>query len=104
MQSWLLCVGLAEADKGPTPFIFVGKITTVNPQERTFKMKPMRCRIHPWTAACAKAVWYMPSRNQVNEEYPHYAVLGYVKSWTKNGKIPAPVQRGISERAIMWCE
>ena len=95
-------VGLAETTEGPSPYIFVGKIISVDTQTRTFEMKPWRCRQNPWDAACVNAMWYKVRGKVAPQQNPHYAVLCYAAKWNGSGYMPKDVKNSIKERNIEW--
>ena len=96
------CVGLAETTKGPSPYIFVGKITHVDPVGKTLNIKPLHCTEDTWSKDCLHGGWFIhpqdPTQNQ-----PHYAIMGYAKKLNRNNKLPRALINKVEERTnIVW--
>ena len=98
----LTVVGLAESTEGPSPYIFVGKILSVDPEKRTFRMQRWQCNKDTWLATCLEGKWFAPQGRSDDQEYPHYSVLKYIKSVNKSGTLPKQVIRDIEDRNISW--
>ena len=97
------CIGLIETSAGPSPYLFVGKITAVNPDERTFKYKPYKCVVNPWTPACLDKPWHTHPQT-IEEENPHYAVMKYFRNLKANKAIPKAAVDAVRNRRIQWPE
>jgi hypothetical protein len=97
------CLGLAEAEEGPTPYLFVGKITSVDKETRLFKMKHLRCTKDPWEKESLTAGWNTVPR-QVELEMPHYAVICYIPTLNKSGKLPKAAKDAVALRNNLWKE
>jgi hypothetical protein len=96
------CIGLVETSVGPSPYVFVGKITSVNLTDKTFKYKPYRCTADPWTIACLDKPWHVQPARNLEEENPHYSVMHYFKKLNNNKKIPKQAAAAVRKRAIQW--
>ena len=98
-------MGLAQTIQGPTPYIFVGKITDKPSQDEefpTFEYKPYKCTKNPWSKDCLEAKWYAPKGKVPNERVPHYSVIKYVAKLKQGGKLPADVLAKIHATKIKW--
>jgi hypothetical protein len=97
-----ICVGLAQTSEGPTPYLFAGKILSVDESARTFTMQPYRCTMNPWRKESVRAAWHRQP-GEPPEEQPHYAVMAYTKKMKQDHKMPAPVITSVERRdGIVW--
>jgi hypothetical protein len=97
----MYCVGLAQASSGPSPYIFVGKITSVDKDARTFCMKELKCTKDPWKQECMAAPWH-PGTDPVTTK-PHYAVMAYLPKLNQGGKLTKAAKEAVEERRhIEW--
>jgi hypothetical protein len=101
-----ICVGLASTLNGPSPYIFVGQITSVNRQTRVFSMVPFGCNADTWKETCLGANWYRTrsKANQVRaeEKKPHYAVMAYTSKLLERGRLPKKCRQKVEQRTIAW--
>jgi len=96
------CVGLAETTKGPSPYIFVGKITSVNKDTKYITMTSYTCTGDSWKKECLDKAWNRPAKKVKNTSRPHYAIMAYANSLLFRGKLPKQVKTKVSQRAIVW--
>ena len=97
-----ICVGLAQTCEGPSPYIFVGTITSVNKAGREFMMKPMQCTEDSWTKECVAAKWHTTTSRSVQKQ-PHYAVMAYGKKVNNDRTLPKGMQKSVEKRTnIVW--
>ena len=95
------CVGLVETSVGPSPYVFVGKITSVNKKEKTFRYKPHTSTVDPWTITCLEKPWHIQP-GSTYEENPHYSVMFYFKMLKQNKAIPKKAADAVKSRNIQW--
>ena len=102
-----MVVGLSTTTKGPTPYIFVGKIIAVQKNARPypkFTMVPYNCIADNWTPACLVKKWNK-ARTTLRTELPHYSVIKYFPKLNNNTNIiPKTIARAVREREIKWYE
>jgi hypothetical protein len=103
----VLCIGVANAVSGPSPYIFVGKVVSkdINPTHALITMAPMQCTVDPWSHDCLGARWN-PVKGQARETMPHYSMMMYFTSFngTRNNKnrLPQAVKNAVTARNIQW--
>jgi hypothetical protein len=95
------CIGLGVTATGPSPYLFVGKITSVNQDEKMFKCKPFKCTVDPWTPACLDKPWHAHPHDD-EDENPHYSVMHYFPKLKQNKAIPKAAKDAVYNRRIQW--
>jgi len=102
------CMGLAEAAAGPSPYIFVGLIVSVEKakDKKSFHqvtMHDLRCTSNPWNKGCIDKQWHR-SNNQSVVARPHYSVMCYTKKLNNNGRLPKAMKDALAKRdgSIVW--
>ena len=95
------CIGLNEASVGPSPYLFVGKITSVNLDDKTFEYKRYRSTVDPWTEACLAKPWHTHSKDGTDRN-PHHSVIAYFKNLKQNKQIPKAAANAVQSRNISW--
>ena len=102
------CMGLAEAEAGPSPYIFVGLIVSVEKakDKKSFHqvtMHDLRCTSNPWNKGCIDKQWHR-SNNQSVVARPHYSVMCYTKKLNNNGRLPKAMKDALAKRdgSIVW--
>ena len=97
------CVGLAQTAHGPSPYIYLGQIKTVDQKARKFMYKPLRSTTDSWLPACVNKKWHpAPGKADLVETH-HYGVMSYFKKMNSNNKIPKAAQRSVDSRTnIVW--
>jgi hypothetical protein len=95
------CIGLGVTTAGPSPYVFLGKITSVNQDEKTFKCKLFKCTVDPWTPACLDKPWHAHPQDD-EDENPHYSVMHYFAKLKQNKAIPKAAKDAVDNRRIQW--
>jgi hypothetical protein len=97
-----VCVGLASTTEGPTPYIFVGIIKSVDREKREFMMKPFQCTKDSWLKECIDAKWNKTT-NIALQMQPHYAVMAYNKKINDSRSLPKAMKDKVLARGnIVW--
>jgi hypothetical protein len=97
------CVGLAHAKTGPTPYIFMGRITEVNTPNKTMTMKPYTCTKSSWKPACLDSKWHQHAKTTPQLQ-PHYAIMAYFPKMNKSKLLPGSVREKVRDRTIVWAK
>ena len=95
------CIGLGVTSAGPSPYVFVGKIISVNREEKTFKCKPFKCTVDPWTPACLDKPWHAHPQDD-EDKNPHYSVMHYFAKLKQNKAIPKAAKDAVQARKFQW--
>jgi hypothetical protein len=96
------CVGLAEASSGPTPYIFMGKITSVDSATKTMTLVSFNSTKDSWKKECLHHKWHLQG-GDVRIQQPHYAVMGYFAKENKDKKLPKAIRTKVLQRTnIKW--
>jgi hypothetical protein len=104
------CVGLAEAASGPSPYIFVGLIISVEKakDKKSFHqitMHDLRCTSDPWTKGCLDKPWHRSKTHATAIQVrPHYSVMSYSTKLNNNGRLPKAMRDAVGKRegSIVW--
>ena len=96
------CIGLNETSEGPSPYVFVGKVTSVNQDDKTFQYKRYYSTADSWKEACLTKPWHPRSSQDSTDENPHHSVMKYFKQLNKNNRLPKSVIDAVLERKIPW--
>ena len=101
----VMAVGMCEATSGPSPYIFVGQVVSVERDAKPypmFTMVPFNCVADSWHPDCLHRRWNK-ARGQVR--FPHYSVMQYFPRLNKNSnQIPRKVVGEVQKRNIKWHE
>jgi hypothetical protein len=97
-------LSLMEHDVGKTPTIFVGKVVSVDSQNKTCMAKKRIPSKNPWSPECLDGQWNNGHRSAKAEEVPGYSVIAYFDKFIGKGKtaLPGPVKTAVRERNIAW--
>jgi hypothetical protein len=97
-------LSLMEHDVGKTPTIFVGKVVSVDSQNKTCMAKKRNPSKNPWSPECLDGQWNNGHRSAKAEEVPGYSVIAYFDKFIGKGKntLPGPVKTAVRERSIAW--
>jgi hypothetical protein len=97
-----IAVGLAQPLQGPSPYIFLGKIISVDRETREFEMKPYRCTTDSWKYEARLAKWHAHAKDKITTQ-PHYAVMAYSPALTKGHCLTAIAKRSVEQRTgVVW--
>ena len=104
------CVGLAEAASGPSPYIFVGLIISVekakdNKGFHQITMHDLRCTSDPWAKGCLNKQWHRQKTSATAIQVrPHYSVMCYSTKLNSNGRLPKAMKDAVDKRegSIVW--
>ena len=97
-------LSLMEHEVGQTPTIFVGKVVSVDSQNKTCMAKKRIPSKNPWSPECLDGQWNNGHRSAKAEEVPGYSVIAYFDKFIGKGKtaLPGPVKTAVRERNIAW--
>ena len=96
-------LSLMEHEVGQTPTIFVGKVVSVDSQNKTCMAKKRTPSKNPWSTECLDGQWNNGRRSAKAEEVPGYSVIAYFDKFIgKANKLPGGVKTSVRSRNIAW--
>ena len=92
-------IGVASCETGRTPYIYVRKITKIDPETKTFSGIKFQCNHHPLLKQCLakSARWtvILKGRNhdkEIENDIAHNTVMMYAPKLNRLGALPKPGQ------------
>jgi hypothetical protein len=101
LQQGKFCVGLNEHESGVnTPYVFVGKVVTVDREKATFSMEHYNCTNNPWEKICLTSKWRKKNGEKNGVGVEHACIIMYFDALTKAECLPSA--RKLQEHGIPW--
>jgi hypothetical protein len=93
------CVGLAECNNGPSPYVWVGQIVEVDEDNKKFTVRRKVNTVDSWKEESITGKW---NPGRALEEYPHHSVMAYFPKLKSDKRLPKKIVDKIKERNIEW--
>jgi hypothetical protein len=107
LEVGVFCVGVSDASSGPSPYVWVGKVTAVSDDKQTFSRHICDCLTAGWKKECLTAPWHMRTNGNIAARTQHgclhSSVMMYFKKWGKDKKY-LPRLGHLQSFRTEWCD